>query len=248
MEWRASSGDISRSTASSASLVSAPASTKKTLETRSSSRARCAPAPRWCCRSSARPDRRRSASISARCAASAASKAGRKCSGVIAANGGRPKARSSRRAADCRDVRAGHGALSSAYLMRLLAQADTSDESPGLIRHADFGIDCAPSLRTPPAWPHGPAAASSGSTSRPCCQRRDPDRRRGVRRRLRRLAGRSQPVRSRRATAPTSSTVLFLLCGVAIMVQFVRNAHRIEPFTARASAATRRADVVLEKR
>ena len=28
--------------------------------------------------------------------------------------------------------------------------------------------------------------------------------------------------------------ILFVLCGVAIMVQFVRNAHRIEPFTARA--------------
>jgi len=27
--------------------------------------------------------------------------------------------------------------------------------------------------------------------------------------------------------------VIFVLCGVAIMVQFVRNAHRIEPFTAR---------------
>ncbi len=26
---------------------------------------------------------------------------------------------------------------------------------------------------------------------------------------------------------------LFVLCGVAIMAQFVRNAHRIEPFTAR---------------
>ena len=26
---------------------------------------------------------------------------------------------------------------------------------------------------------------------------------------------------------------LFVLCGIAIMVQFVRNAHRIEPFTAR---------------
>ena len=26
---------------------------------------------------------------------------------------------------------------------------------------------------------------------------------------------------------------VFLLCGIAIMVQFVRNAHRIEPFTAR---------------
>jgi hypothetical protein len=26
--------------------------------------------------------------------------------------------------------------------------------------------------------------------------------------------------------------VIFLLCGVAIMAQFVRNAHRIEPFTA----------------
>ena len=25
---------------------------------------------------------------------------------------------------------------------------------------------------------------------------------------------------------------LFVLCGIAIMVQFVRNAHRIEPFTA----------------
>ncbi|MGB7260408.1 MAG: hypothetical protein WBD48_20245 [Pseudolabrys sp.] len=25
--------------------------------------------------------------------------------------------------------------------------------------------------------------------------------------------------------------VLLMLCGVAIMVQFVRNAHRIEPFT-----------------
>lgn len=28
--------------------------------------------------------------------------------------------------------------------------------------------------------------------------------------------------------------IFFLLCGVAIMVQFVRAAHRIEPFTARA--------------
>jgi hypothetical protein len=26
---------------------------------------------------------------------------------------------------------------------------------------------------------------------------------------------------------------LFVLCGLAIMVQFVRNAHRIEPFTTR---------------
>jgi hypothetical protein len=26
---------------------------------------------------------------------------------------------------------------------------------------------------------------------------------------------------------------IFVLCGIAIMVQFVRNAHRIEPFTAR---------------
>ena len=26
---------------------------------------------------------------------------------------------------------------------------------------------------------------------------------------------------------------LFVLCGIAIMVQFIRNAHRIEPFTAR---------------
>src|SRR5450830_228411 len=26
---------------------------------------------------------------------------------------------------------------------------------------------------------------------------------------------------------------VFVLCGIAIMVQFVRNAHRIEPFTAR---------------
>ncbi len=26
---------------------------------------------------------------------------------------------------------------------------------------------------------------------------------------------------------------LFVLCGIAIMTQFVRNAHRIEPFTAR---------------
>jgi hypothetical protein len=26
---------------------------------------------------------------------------------------------------------------------------------------------------------------------------------------------------------------LFVLCGVAIMAQFIRNAHRIEPFTAR---------------
>ncbi len=25
----------------------------------------------------------------------------------------------------------------------------------------------------------------------------------------------------------------FVLCGIAIMVQFIRNAHRIEPFTAR---------------
>ena len=28
--------------------------------------------------------------------------------------------------------------------------------------------------------------------------------------------------------------ILFMLCGVAIMVQFVRAAHKIEPFTARA--------------
>jgi hypothetical protein len=27
--------------------------------------------------------------------------------------------------------------------------------------------------------------------------------------------------------------VLFVLCGLAVMVQFVRAAHRIEPFTAR---------------
>jgi hypothetical protein len=26
---------------------------------------------------------------------------------------------------------------------------------------------------------------------------------------------------------------VFVFCGIAIMVQFVRNAHRIEPFTAR---------------
>jgi hypothetical protein len=26
---------------------------------------------------------------------------------------------------------------------------------------------------------------------------------------------------------------IFVLCGIAVMVQFVRNAHRIEPFTAR---------------
>jgi hypothetical protein len=26
---------------------------------------------------------------------------------------------------------------------------------------------------------------------------------------------------------------VLLLCGIAVMVQFVRNAHRIEPFTAR---------------
>ena len=26
---------------------------------------------------------------------------------------------------------------------------------------------------------------------------------------------------------------VFVLCGVAIMAQFIRNAHRIEPFTAR---------------
>jgi len=25
---------------------------------------------------------------------------------------------------------------------------------------------------------------------------------------------------------------IFVLCGIAIMVQFIRNAHRIEPFTA----------------
>lgn len=28
--------------------------------------------------------------------------------------------------------------------------------------------------------------------------------------------------------------VIFVICGIAIMVQFIRNAHRIEPFTARA--------------
>jgi len=26
--------------------------------------------------------------------------------------------------------------------------------------------------------------------------------------------------------------ILLMLCGVAVMVQFIRNAHRIEPFTA----------------
>ena len=26
---------------------------------------------------------------------------------------------------------------------------------------------------------------------------------------------------------------LFVLCGIAVMVQFIRHAHRIEPFTAR---------------
>lgn len=26
---------------------------------------------------------------------------------------------------------------------------------------------------------------------------------------------------------------IFVLCGITVMVQFVRNAHRIEPFTAR---------------
>jgi len=26
---------------------------------------------------------------------------------------------------------------------------------------------------------------------------------------------------------------VFVLCGIAIMAQFIRNAHRIEPFTAR---------------
>ncbi|HEY6025971.1 MAG TPA: hypothetical protein VIV09_03650 [Pseudolabrys sp.] len=26
---------------------------------------------------------------------------------------------------------------------------------------------------------------------------------------------------------------IFVLCGIAVMVQFIRNAHRIEPFTAR---------------
>jgi len=25
--------------------------------------------------------------------------------------------------------------------------------------------------------------------------------------------------------------VLFVLCGIAVMIQFIRNAHRIEPFT-----------------
>jgi hypothetical protein len=28
--------------------------------------------------------------------------------------------------------------------------------------------------------------------------------------------------------------IIFVLCGIAIMAQFIRNAHRIEPFTARA--------------
>ena len=31
-----------------------------------------------------------------------------------------------------------------------------------------------------------------------------------------------------------SLDIFFMLCGVAIMVQFVRSAHKIEPFTARA--------------
>ncbi|HZD89502.1 MAG TPA: hypothetical protein VE224_05345 [Pseudolabrys sp.] len=31
-----------------------------------------------------------------------------------------------------------------------------------------------------------------------------------------------------------SLDIFFMLCGIAIMVQFVRAAHKIEPFTARA--------------
>ena len=27
--------------------------------------------------------------------------------------------------------------------------------------------------------------------------------------------------------------IVFMLCGIAVMVQFIRNAHQIEPFTAR---------------
>ena len=50
------------------------------------------PAPRWCCRSSAPPDWRRWRRSRRGGAASARSKAGRKCSGPIAPNGGRPKA------------------------------------------------------------------------------------------------------------------------------------------------------------
>ena len=89
MLWRASSGETSRSIASIASPVSAPASTKKTLETRS----RSCPL-----RSSASMVLSKlgvaglaaMASISVRCAAIARSKAGRKCSGLIAGSGGRP--------------------------------------------------------------------------------------------------------------------------------------------------------------
>ena len=82
---------MSRSTASMASPVSAPASTKKTLETRSRSR------PLFSSASMVLPKLGAAglaamASISARWAASARSKAGRKCSGLIAASGGRPNA------------------------------------------------------------------------------------------------------------------------------------------------------------
>ena len=40
---------------------------------------------------------------------------------------------------------------------------------------------------------------------------------------------------------------LFVLCGVAVMVRFVRNAHRIEPFTARADATRARRRLVRKK-
>ena len=89
--WRAKSGEMSRSTASMASPVSAPASTKKTLATRSRSRPLFSSATTVLSKLGG-SGLAEIASSSARWAAKARSKAGRKWSGLIAGSGGRPKA------------------------------------------------------------------------------------------------------------------------------------------------------------
>ncbi len=87
--WRASSGAISRSTACSAALVSAEARWKKTAATRSSARPLVSIARIVLSKVGGSADCAILVTAS-RCAAMVASKAGRKCSGRIRSNGGRP--------------------------------------------------------------------------------------------------------------------------------------------------------------
>jgi len=62
-------------------------------------------------------------------------------------------------------------------------------------------------------------------------QRGDPDQRRSVRRRL---CG-SWAIANLAGLGAIGAHILdafFMLCGLAVMVQFLRAAHRVEPFTA----------------